>query len=65
MRQENEWSKLDLAELAGLHTIAERKRGYVAYGNKYGIRYTIEKAGKKTLFDDVEEAKKFMGKGAK
>ena len=56
---ENTWDKRDLSDLAQLMTTAENRQRIVAYGNKYGMRYSVEKGTTVTKFDDVEEAKEF------
>ena len=62
---ENTWDKRDLSDLAQLMTTAENKRRIVAYGNKYGMRYSVEKGTTVTKFDDIYEAKEFINKRKK
>ena len=63
MRIENSWDKAELSELGALHTFAESKRGFVAYGNKYGKRFTVEKNKKAYAFNTAEECRSFMREG--
>ncbi len=60
MHKENKWSKSEMKNLSALHSQAEGKQGMIAYGNKYGKRYSVEKRKKIYTFETFMEASNFI-----